>query len=138
MHGTCIKRLGLGCLRQMGSAMRSSLAAEVGTRGVLLQIFGSFATGLHLPTSDVDCVITDSNVAPRDAGNALTALGTALRGKEWVKDLEVRSAAHRCMCPLLPIAGFQAHERVQPSGSRRDREYPIVPRTIFRVSIRDN
>ena len=66
-----------------------------------MQIFGSFATGLHLPTSDVDCVITDSTVAPSQAGSALTALGTALRGKEWVKDLEVPRHIplfHPCAC----------------------------------------
>lgn len=67
---------------------------------MLLQIFGSFATGLHLPTSDVDCVITDSTVAPHQAGNALTALGTALRGKEWVKDLEVCTFTSTQLGPL--------------------------------------
>ena len=62
-----------------------------------LDIFGSFATGLHLPTSDVDCVILGSNVAEFQVATALQGLGRLLQGQDWVADLEVRA-----LCMPLP------------------------------------
>jgi DNA polymerase sigma len=56
-----------------------------------VQVFGSFATGLHLPTSDVDCVIMDSDVSEDRVATALQGLGRALHGRDWVSDLEVRA-----------------------------------------------
>ena len=53
-------------------------------------MFGSFATGLHLPTSDVDCVILESDVPDARVATALQGLGKKLAALPWVKDLEVR------------------------------------------------
>lgn len=58
--------------------------------GAQLKVFGSFSTGLHLPTSDVDCVILDAQVA--SVPMALTGLGKALQRMEWSSELEVRKS----------------------------------------------
>ena len=57
--------------------------------GCTLEIFGSFATGLHLPTSDVDCVILHSGIADRQVPTALQGLGRKLQQMDWVTNLEV-------------------------------------------------
>jgi predicted nucleotidyltransferase len=61
--------------------------------GCTLEIFGSFATGLHLPTSDVDCVILNSNLSESQVPTALQGLGRKLQKQNWVRDLEVRLAS---------------------------------------------
>lgn len=56
---------------------------------MLLQVFGSFATGMFLPTSDMDLVITGSlcNNVPQ----GLRALAQALTRKNMVKNVQVLS-----------------------------------------------
>lgn len=52
-------------------------------------MFGSFATGLHLPTSDVDCVILCDDIAPSECVQALKAIGQAMQRSEWATEVEV-------------------------------------------------
>lgn len=52
------------------------------------QVFGSFATGLYLPTSDMDLVVTDSECA--DVRQGLRALAQALARKGMAKNVQVR------------------------------------------------
>jgi predicted nucleotidyltransferase len=75
--------------------------------GCTLDIFGSFATGLHLPTSDVDCVIMGSDVQEHQIGTALQGLGRALQQQEWTTDLEVR---HH-----LALSGYWHCDYCQPA-----------------------
>lgn len=56
-----------------------------------LQVFGSFATGLYLPTSDVDAVIMHSGCA--DIPSGLKALATSLARKGLAKNMQVRGPA---------------------------------------------
>jgi len=61
--------------------------------GATLEVFGSFATGLHLPTSDVDCVIMGAGAA--HVPTALKELGLRLKPLDWVEGLQARLAAQR-------------------------------------------
>lgn len=61
--------------------------------GAELRIFGSFSTGLHLPTSDVDCVILNAGVGDLQVPKALHGLGAALAKQGWVSNLEVITGA---------------------------------------------
>eukprot|EP00892_Ulva_mutabilis_P001539 jgi/Ulvmu1/11386/UM075_0048.1 len=54
-----------------------------------MEIFGSFATGLHLPTSDVDCVILCDEISKAGTVPALKAIGQALNRNDWATDVEV-------------------------------------------------
>ncbi|KAG6542519.1 hypothetical protein Mapa_015989 [Marchantia paleacea] len=63
-----------------------------------VKVFGSFATGLYLPTSDVDVVILESGCqVPQDG---LKALAKALNRKNLVKNLQVIGKAR------VPIVKF--------------------------------
>jgi non-canonical poly(A) RNA polymerase PAPD5/7 len=52
-----------------------------------MQVFGSFATGLYLPTSDMDLVVTDSGCM--DVRSGLRALAQALARKGMAKNMQV-------------------------------------------------
>jgi DNA polymerase sigma len=81
------------------------------------QTFGSFATGLHLPTSDVDCSIVDDALDASTAANALRALGNLLRPKSWVKDLEVCSTA-AMLVQHDPCCALTATPTATPTATR--------------------
>ncbi len=51
-------------------------------------MFGSFATGLYLPTSDMDLVVTESGC--HDVRSGLRALASALARKGMAKNMQVR------------------------------------------------
>ena len=53
-----------------------------------MQVFGSFATGLYLPTSDMDLVVTDSGCT--DVRSGLRALAQALARKGMAKNMQVQ------------------------------------------------
>jgi predicted nucleotidyltransferase len=93
--------------------------------GSKLDIFGSFATSLHLPTSDVDCVILDAGIGESQVPTALQGLGRKLQQKDWVRDLEVRAvqqppsplcctrsdAEHDAKhLPGMPLCTIRAHQ----------------------------
>jgi predicted nucleotidyltransferase len=80
--------------RMEARRLLASIVTEV-FPGSKLEIFGSFATGLHLPTSDVDCVILQSEVPESQVPTALQGLGRKLQQQTWVTDLEVCSTAVR-------------------------------------------
>ncbi|KAL3677750.1 hypothetical protein R1sor_020706 [Riccia sorocarpa] len=63
-----------------------------------VKVFGSFATGLYLPTSDIDMVILESGCQAPQVG--LKALGKALNRKNLVKKLQVIGKAR------VPIVKF--------------------------------
>jgi non-canonical poly(A) RNA polymerase PAPD5/7 len=73
--------------------------------GCTLDIFGSFATGLHLPTSDVDCVILGTDIQDHQIATALQGLGRALQQEEWATDLEVLCCFERDIffCMFYPV-----------------------------------
>lgn len=77
----------------------------------MVQIFGSFATGLHLPTSDVDCVIMCAEIGSSGVVPALKAIGQALHRKDWATEVEVRTpcpfAASAASSPWLALFTFQ-------------------------------
>lgn len=62
------------------------------------QVFGSFATGLYLPTSDMDLVVTDSGCG--DVRQGLRALAQALARKGMAKNMQVRRPSG---CVALPF-----------------------------------
>lgn len=78
--------------RREAHALLAAVVQEV-FPGCTLEIFGSFATGLHLPTSDVDTVILESAVPDGQVALALRGLGRKLQPLSWVKDLEARPPA---------------------------------------------
>lgn len=57
--------------------------------GMLVQVFGSFATGLFLPTSDMDLVVTGSGCG--NVAQGLRALAQAFTRKGMVKNVQVTS-----------------------------------------------
>ncbi|ERN06559.1 hypothetical protein AMTRI_Chr01g135620 [Amborella trichopoda] len=63
-----------------------------------VEVFGSFKTGLYLPTSDVDVVILESNVRTPQIG--LQALAKALSKKKIAKKIQVIAKAR------VPIIKF--------------------------------
>ncbi|KAL5715512.1 polynucleotide adenylyltransferase [Ranunculus cassubicifolius] len=63
-----------------------------------VEVFGSFKTGLYLPTSDIDVVIMDSNVKTPQMG--LIALSRALSSKGIAKKIQVIAKAR------VPIIKF--------------------------------
>lgn len=67
-----------------------------------LELFGSFATGLYLPTSDIDAVILDSNCV--DVRQGLKVLGKALSQKGIATDIQTILKAR------VPIIKFEEKE----------------------------
>lgn len=67
-----------------------------------VEIFGSFATGLYLPTSDLDAVILDSDCD--DIASGLKALATALARRGVARNIQVISKAR------VPIIKFEESE----------------------------
>jgi non-canonical poly(A) RNA polymerase PAPD5/7 len=67
-----------------------------------LEVFGSFATGLYLPSSDLDLVILDSGCTHVPSG--LKALATALARRSMVKNMQVIAKAR------VPIIKFEDAE----------------------------
>ncbi|KAI3436347.1 hypothetical protein D9Q98_002400 [Chlorella vulgaris] len=67
-----------------------------------LQVFGSFATGLYLPTSDVDAVVMGSGCT--DIPQGLKALATSLARKNMAKNMQVIARAK------VPIVKFEDAE----------------------------
>lgn len=67
-----------------------------------LQAFGSFATGLYLPTSDVDAVVMGSGCA--DVPQGLKALANALARKNMAKNMQVIAKTK------VPICKFEDAE----------------------------
>ena len=74
------------------------LVAQTFRAGTRVELFGSFATGLCLPTSDVDAVILGSMVDTPQQG--LNRLANALRREGMAKSLEVIGKAR------VPIVKF--------------------------------
>lgn len=58
-------------------------------------VFGSYATGLFLPTSDMDMVVLNSGVD--NVPNALRALSVQLSKKRVAKQIQVREAVRHCL-----------------------------------------
>lgn len=74
------------------AARQAAVAAVAEVAGSLwpsarCEVFGSFATGLYVPTSDVDLVIMDSGC--RDITSGLKALAAALARKQVAKSIQV-------------------------------------------------
>ncbi|KAI7844721.1 hypothetical protein COHA_001808 [Chlorella ohadii] len=67
-----------------------------------VQVFGSFATGLYLPTSDVDAVIMGSGCT--DVPQGLKALANALARRNMAKNMQVIAKAK------VPIVKFEDAE----------------------------
>jgi non-canonical poly(A) RNA polymerase PAPD5/7 len=67
-----------------------------------LEVFGSFATGLYLPTSDLDTVILHSGCT--DIPSGLKALANALTRRNLAKNMQVISKAR------VPIIKFEETE----------------------------
>ena len=67
--------------------------------GAQLAVFGSFATGLYLPTSDIDAVILDSRCG--DPGNGLRALALALARRGAARKMALIAKAR------IPIVKFE-------------------------------
>lgn len=67
-----------------------------------LEVFGSFATGLYLPTSDVDAVILDSGCT--DIPQGLKALATSMARRNIACNMQVISKAR------VPIVKFEESE----------------------------
>lgn len=67
-----------------------------------VEVFGSFATGLYLPTSDVDAVILNSGCT--DIPSGLKALANALTRRNMSKDMQVIAKAR------VPIIKFEEAE----------------------------
>ena len=86
--------------RRDAHALLAGVVQEV-FPGCTLEIFGSFATGLHLPTSDVDTVVLASAVPVGQEPLALRGLGRKLQPLPWVKDLEARRAPSLLCAELL-------------------------------------
>ena len=63
-----------------------------------VQVFGSFASGLYLPTSDMDLVVMESGA--EDVRSALRKLADTLSRRGVARDLEVRANAR------VPIVKF--------------------------------
>ena len=73
-----------------------------------MQVFGSFATGLFLPTSDMDLVVTGSECG--NVAQGLRALAQAFTRKGLVKNVQARAP----LCPsllFLPEASLPHHFR---------------------------
>ena len=79
-----------------------------------LDVFGSFATGLYLPTSDIDAVILDSGCSA--PGEGLKALATALARKGAATKVALISKAR------IPIVKFEA----VPSGFAFDVSFDVA------------
>ena len=67
-----------------------------------LEVFGSFATGLYLPTSDIDAVILNSQC--EDVAAGLKALANALSRKNLAKNMTLITKAR------VPIVKFEEAE----------------------------
>ena len=67
-----------------------------------VEVFGSFATGLYLPTSDLDAVILHSGCT--DIPQGLKALAIALSRKKMVKNMQLIAKAR------VPIIKFEEAE----------------------------
>lgn len=90
-----------------------------------LQIFGSFAAGLYLPTSDIDAVILDSGCD--DIPSGLKALAKSLLRKGMAKNLQVISKAR------VPIIKFEE----QPSGYNFDISFDVANGPEAAANVRD-
>lgn len=71
-----------------------------------MDVFGSFATGLYLPTSDIDLVVQwdmDAQSQPEMMQNALAALEKQLLNKGIYADVKViRTSVSDCLiCDLI-------------------------------------
>lgn len=69
-----------------------------------MQVFGSFATGLFLPTSDMDLVVTGSGCG--NVAQGLRALAQAFTRKGLVKNVQVRAPPpppFPCRDPSHPV-----------------------------------
>ncbi|GIL46015.1 hypothetical protein Vafri_3108 [Volvox africanus] len=66
------------------------------------EIFGSYATGLYVPTSDIDLVILDSGCSNVQSG--LKALGNALNSRKVAQNIQVVGKAR------VPIVKFETVE----------------------------
>lgn len=79
-----------------------------------VEVFGSFATGMYLPTSDIDAVILDSGCV--DVKQGLKALATLLSRKGISVDLQVILKAR------VPIIKFEDKE----SGYKFDVSFDVA------------
>ena len=93
-------------------------------------VFGSFATGLYLPTSDIDCVILNSQVS-----RAIHRLAAELRKQPFIQNIIVIT---KTRVPLIKFESKDTHIQMDISfdkdnGPRNTRivsklleEFPIV------------
>ena len=63
----------------------------------LSQVFGSYATDMYLPTSDIDCVVLNSGCTDVAAG--LRALATAALRRNLAKNIQVSNREALAMLP---------------------------------------
>ncbi|GAB4823273.1 hypothetical protein N2152v2_010319 [Parachlorella kessleri] len=90
-----------------------------------VKVFGSFATGLYLPTSDVDAVVVDSGCADVPAG--LKALAQSLLRKKLAKNVQVIAKAK------VPIIKFEEAE----SGYNFDVSFDVANGPEAAENVRD-
>lgn len=93
---------------------RVRIVVESIWKNAQLQVFGSFATGLYLPTSDIDAVILHSGC--RQVQDGLRALANALSRRGMAKNVQVISKAR------VPIIKFQEKE----SGFQFDISFDVA------------
>ncbi|CAK9859660.1 unnamed protein product [Sphagnum jensenii] len=95
--------------------------------GADVEVFGSFATGLCLPHSDVDVVVVDSPPLPdtpetaalsgaRALAPLIRVLGTALRGYEWCESLNTIDSASMPVIKLRCRPSIKSVEGCQPTS----------------------
>ncbi|GAB5359614.1 hypothetical protein AAMO2058_000558600 [Amorphochlora amoebiformis] len=72
--------------------------------GARADIYGSFDTGLNIPTSDIDIVICNTEAVPKDIHNAqrtrVQRLATHLSNQKWVKSVHMIAQAS---VPLVKV-----------------------------------
>ncbi len=79
-----------------------------------VSVFGSFATGLYLPTSDIDLVVLGSDAAD-NLVNAQRALAAALARQGVGKNITVREEVHVCLHGVCANACvYIQHKRMCP------------------------
>ncbi|KAH9550323.1 hypothetical protein CY35_10G065600 [Sphagnum magellanicum] len=95
--------------------------------GADVEVFGSFATGLCLPHSDVDVVVVDSPPLPdtpetaalsgaRALAPLIRVLGTALRGYGWCESLNTIDSASMPVIKLHCRPSITSVEGCQPTS----------------------
>lgn len=84
--------------REAALARVREVVTEAFPQGTRLEVFGSYATGMYLPTSDIDCVVLGSGAGTQADG--VRALGKALSRRGIARKMELILKAR------VPIAKF--------------------------------